>query len=358
MKKFFKRAGISAITIVLLLLFLVASFLIRGGAFRSVVAVSPGACEIVEIGSGSAEDIQIDRVNQIALMSVLDRRGIVVGRQVKGTVLALPLNSIGSKPEIALANQPDDFRPHGLSLFTDENGTQTLLVINHSTTLGERIELFEKKIGQTLFEHRETISSPLLVEPNDIVAISARRFYIANDSGASNGLERAAEMLLAIGLSPIIYFDGVEFSVPADDLRSSGGINVNKEKTEIYVGETSGKAIRIYGLNPDGTLAALKNTISLQSGVDNIDVDVDGNLWIANHTNTLALVKHFGDATSPAPTQIQRIRLSSDEAPQIDTIYEQNGDVFSAGSVGTLFNNQLLIGSITEPNVLRCYIND
>ncbi len=328
-------------------------FLVRGGVFYKNEAVSPGACKNIALSGGSAEDIQTNRLSKIAYLSVLDRRAIGSGKHLTGTVLSLDLGADNPVPQPALTSQPDDFRPHGLSLFTNVSGRTSLFVLNHAED-GEKIELFIKDGDDPAFEHIRTFSSPLLIEPNDIVAISESSFYVANDSGASNALERAAEMLLAIGLSPLVYFDGTTFSIPADDLKSAGGINVNQERTKLFVGETLGKSIKVYDLNTDGAVYGEPETISLAGGVDNIDVDANGVLWIANHTNTLSLIKHFTDASSPSPTQIQTITFNADDQVKITTVYEEDGTTFSAGSVANRVGDQILMGSITERRVRIC----
>ncbi|MDG2243863.1 MAG: hypothetical protein P8L66_10255 [Rhodospirillaceae bacterium] len=357
MKNLLKAVAIFLGAALLLVAIVVMSFMIRGGAFEEVVSISPGACRPIEIQEGSAEDLQIDRKSGTAFLSVLDRRGIVEGQSVKGSILALPLNSQKVKLSNALYSQPQDFRPHGLSIFVADNGTETLIVINHALA-GERIEIFEKQESQQLFSHVETITSPLLREPNDLVAVGPRQFYVANDSGATNGLEKAAEMIFGWGMSPLFYFDGSGLGVVDTGLKSSGGINVSPSYTELYVGETVGESIRVYRLERDRSLGEHADTINLQAGVDNIDIALNGDLWIANHTNTLALVQHFVNSDSPAPTQIQRLQILEDSGARITTIYENDGTEFSAGSVGAKYGNEFLIGSITERKLLRCQIND
>ncbi|MEQ9444942.1 MAG: SMP-30/gluconolactonase/LRE family protein [Rhodospirillaceae bacterium] len=329
------------------------TFLIRGGAFYETQAIAPGSCKNIALTDGSAEDIQTDRLSKTAYLSVLDRRAIGGGKRLTGTILSLDLNAETPVPQPALTSQPDDFHPHGLSLFTNDSGQTSLFVLNHAQD-GEKVELFIKQNDDTAFEHIRTYSSPLLIEPNDIVAITESSFYVANDSGASNPLERAAEMLLAIGLSPLVYFDGTTFSTPADDLKSAGGINVNQERTKLFVGETLGKSIKVYDLNADGALYGDPKTIALKGGVDNIDIDENGVLWIANHTNTLSLIKHFTDAASPAPTQIQTITFDAEDEADITTVYEEDGTTFSAGSVANKVEDRILMGSITEKRVRIC----
>lgn len=353
MKRVFKLSALIVGLILLVLVGVTATFLVRGGAFSEVVATSPGQCQKIEVPGGSAEDIQPDRQNNLALLSVMDRRAIVENRATDGTIAKLDLSDDAFSISPALASQPDRFQPHGISLFTAPDGTQTLFVINHAFGAGEFIEVFEKPSGQSLFDHIESLTSPFLIEPNDLVAVGSRQFYVANDSGASNGLERMAEMVFAVGLSPLVYYDGATFETVVDDLKSSGGINVNLAKSELYVGETMGESIRVFQLAADRSVEKETETISLNSGVDNVDLDADGNVWIANHINTVSLVRHFADATFPAPTQVQRISFGP-SGPRVETIYEKDGTEHPAGSVAVNFDDKFLVGSITEKQILYC----
>lgn len=355
MKRVLKLLALMVGLVLLVIAGITATFLIRGGAFSEVAQISPGQCQTIGIPGGSAEDIQPDRPNNLALMSVLDRRAIVENRATDGTVTRLNLTNDAFTIEPALASQPGKFQPHGISLFTAPNGTQTLFVINHAFGDGEFIEVFEKTSEQSLFDHIDSLTSPLLIEPNDLVAVGNRQFYVANDSGATNSLERMAEMVFAAGLSPLVYYDGVTFQTVANNLKSSGGITVNLAKSELYVGETMGEAIRVFKLAADHSVQREIETIPLNSGVDNLDLDSNGNIWIANHINTVSLVRHFSDATFPAPTQVQRISFASG-APQIETLYEKNGSEHSAGSVAVKFDDKLLVGSITEKQILYCQL--
>lgn len=354
MKIFVKRLALAVAIIFVIAVGSVISFLLRGGAFNEASSIAPGECTPLLLDLGSAEDIEPDYDVHEVLLSVIDRRGIVQGRPVTGNVLRMSL--AGQEPVIgpALEQIPDSFRPHGMSLVVNPDGSRTLFVINHASPLGEAIEVFEKLPGQDLFTHIDSLSDETLVEPNDIVGLGRRQFYVANDSGASNGLEQAAEMLFAVGLSPLTWFDGKSFTIPVDDLKSSGGINVNLSTRQLYVGETMGKSIRVYDLDEAGKVSGLHSMIALDTAPDNISVAPDGTIWVANHMNTLALVRHFTDASSIAPTQVQTIKAAGDSWGEARTIYENAGDAISAGSVAVPLRDKLVIGSITDPKILVC----
>jgi hypothetical protein len=77
----------------------------------------------------------------------------------------------------------------------------------------------------------------------------------------------------------------------------------------------------------------------------------------------LDLIRHFADPDHPAPTRIIRYRTQPDaplvdERVEIRDMFLDLGQAVSAGSVGTPFGGQLLIGSITEPKVLTCRLPD
>ena len=340
---------------VVLILIVIPSiiFLINANAFREAKDIIPEVCEEIEIPQGSAEDIQIDRENRLALLSVMDRRSTVEGKKVQGTILGIKLDGDEQKPIRILSGHPEDFRPHGLSLFTSDQGVQSLFVINHSTLNGERIELFERNVNENLFSHVRTFQSEQFIKLNDLVAVSPEKFYVVNDTGAENTFERALEMMLSVGMSALVYFDGDSFISPLKDLKSSAGINISLDQDKLYIGETLGKSIRIYGLNNDLSLGILQDTIDLNGGVDNIDVDEENNIWVANHINTISLIKHFINKEEYAPTQIQRVTLN-DSHNIIKTFFENDGSLISAGSVGVYDKNSLLIGSITEKKILKC----
>jgi len=354
MKRVIKSLALVFTALVIASTIVIAAFLVRGGAFDQVSSITPGKCRTLAISIGSAEDIDVDSDNGIAYLSALDRRGLVEGRQVHGNILKVNLNEKDLRLEPALTRVPDRFRPHGINLYTDHTGLQRLFVINHSGGVEEKIEVFEKMISEKLFRHVDTLANSIIKNPNDLVAVSATKFYIASDSGATNVIESAAEMLFAAGLSPLIYFDGDQFLEVRSDLKSSGGISADLSSKRLFVGETMGKSISIYSLGRDLSLEQHIETVELEGSVDNLDLDPDGNLWIANHANTLALVRHFIDAEIAAPSQVQKISGIGLMNQSITTIYENDGSEFSASSIGLRYKNMMLVGSITEPKILVC----
>ena len=348
---------IKSIFKLILVLILVAAVLFgivayRGGFFRSIEPHFAGSCEVLEL-EGSSEDIQIDRERGYAYLSLIDRRSLVTGDNVQGTIARVNLNERPLQVEQALWSKPDHFRPHGMSLFIDDTGRRHLFVINHPVHRGserEMVELFrERWPGQ--YDHVETFSSPLLNSPNDLAAVGPRQFYVAND--AAQGQFQAAAQQFGFGGSTIVYMDGDDARVVADDITSGGGINVSADGLVLYVSETNGQSVRVMErVVPGGDLVNIA-TIDVPQSPDNIDVAEDGSLWVAGHANTLKLIQHFINET-PAPSQVLRIRFDDSGDSTVAEIYLDTGEEISASSVGATYDNLLLIGSITDRRILVC----
>jgi arylesterase/paraoxonase len=294
--------------------------------------------------TGSGEDVQVDRARGLAYVSLFDRQGVVKSEPVgPGDILRLDLTSTPPEAVSALADGPQ-LRPHGISLFIDGIGQRHLFVINHPedrTTGKERIERYREETPG-LFRHQETFMSPLITRANDMVAVGERQFYVVQDVDRKSSEK----------LTKLVYCNGNDYSVVADDIQSGGGINISPDYRTLYIAETNAKRIRVVALDPsDGSVYATEY-IDLGTSPDNIDVAEDGSLWVAAHSNVAALVMHFIVGTK-APSQVVRIDLSG-EKPEIKEIYLNAGAQISASSVGATYGNKLLIGSITDRKLLVC----
>lgn len=354
MKTWLRRIGWTALALVALLAIVVFDFLRHGGQFKTLQPHFAGTCTTVPL-EASAEDIQIDRARGLAFLSYLDRRAQVEGKAVLGTVMMLDLNQPDSRPRPALATDPPQFRPHGMSLYRAGDGSQRLFVISHPPVGGHVVEILEQSATGAFVAVR-SVRDPLLLDPNAIVAAGPEQFYIANDSGATNAFSRLTELLFRRGLSQVVYFDGKSMRAVATDLKSASGIAMSPDGSRIYVAETSGNRMSIYERNAaSGDLSFLEH-VDLGSAADNINVDADGSVWIAAHAKVLALGMHFGDASKPAPTQLFRFLPTAKGKARLSEVYLDGGQQISAGSVGAVFGHQLLIGSITERKILRCQL--
>jgi len=346
-KKWQKRTLTVVGALVLVVGLFTLEFMSFGGQFRDLSVRSPGACSTLPLNA-SAEDIQIDRNRSIAYLSSLDRRGLVEGLAVEGTVLQVDLVADPLRTEPALSSAPPGFRPHGMSLYRMGDGKQRLFVISHPEGDEHVIEVFEQN-ADNRFTHVGSIRDPLLVSPNAIVAVGPQQFYVANDKGDAGFLGRIGESLFRTGLSTVVYFDGESMRVEAERLKSAVGMGLSPDGLTAYVAETLGKRVSVYTRNPLTGDLTFKQHIELDGSPDNINVDADGALWIAVHAKLIDLIRHFGDASHHAPTTLLRYAAGT-----TTPVYVNDGSEISAGSVGAAFGGRLYMGSITEPQLLIC----
>jgi arylesterase/paraoxonase len=336
------------------LLILIAGWIVHlyraAGQFKRIEPHFSGRCEPVA-GVVGPEDITIHPVTGIAYVSSCDRRAVQQGRPGGGAIYAYDLNAVAS-PTINLTPDADpDFRPHGLSLFVGEGGQGVLFVINHQGG-SHRIEIYDLK-GEGLI-HRKTLASTVLVSPNDIVGVGPESFYVTNDHRFPSGWRRALEDYLRLRLSNVVFFDGSEFVQAASGIGYANGINVSPDGKLLYVCSITEGSVRVYDRDPASGRLSLREKIGLGTGVDNIEVDVQGDLWIGAHPKLLTTAKHFKDPGSLSPSQVLRLSPGEGGGYDVQEVYLDTGEEISASTVAAVRGDRLLIGAVFEPKFLDC----
>ncbi len=354
MKRILRTIGLIVGLIVLLAVVGIGKFLADSGQFTELHPHFAGTCSSLDVAKGSAEDIVIDQAAGVAYLSVLDRKNLMRTPEIEGTIERIDLKADTWTVEPAVESGPSDLHPHGMSLYVGADGVKRLFVLSHPHNKPNTVEIFDAT-EDGKWKHAATVRDTLFVKPNDLAAVGPNQFYVANDSGAKNGFDRATEMMLGRQLSTLAYYNG-DKGVPAVvDMTGAGGIAISTDGRTMWVAETTARRIQVYGREPvNGSLTPLRS-IDLPGGPDNIDVAVDGSLWIAAHPSTVALVKHFTSG-APAPTQIFHIEDPAGAAPKVTEVYLNLGEQLSAGSVAAVYKDKMIVGSITEKKVLVCTV--
>jgi arylesterase/paraoxonase len=340
------------LVVVLLLAILVFEFLRHLGQFRQIAPHFAGTCKAVPL-DGSAEDIQIDRDSAIAYLSVLDRRAVQEGKDVTGTINKVDLKSPRMTRSPAVAGAPDGFRPHGLSLYTDGDGVQRLYVINHPAGKPHTVEVFERGRDGT-FQHSETITNPWLLDPNAIVAVGRRQFYVVNRFGSPPGVRRVIEFAFRRASASIVYYDGKVMREVAEPVALGTGIAASADGGRVYLSEANAHRLRVYSRNSASGDLELFQNVNIFSAGDNLSIAEDGAIWVAAHPRPIQLIRNLHDPKELSPTQVLRVAADPQTENRISEIYMNDGAEISAGSVAAIFDQRLLIGSLTEHKMLVC----
>ena len=320
----------------------------QSGAFKSVVNHFEGTTQKIE-GVAGGEDLTIDQSTGIAFVSSMDRWSARKLSDVHGAIFRLNLNDSVLTLSNLTANINFEFNPHGISLFQSSEGKKILFVINHKHA-GNYVEIFEYRNDSLI--HRESISDPLMISPNDLVGVGERSFYFTNDHNEKASTFRMIKDLLGIGTGNVIYFDGVKgIKTDVTGVRYANGININNEGSELYLAATSGKEVYVFDRDASGTLSKV-GEISCDTGVDNIEVDTENNLWIGCHPQLLKFLAHAKDEQKLSPSEIIRLTPTGKSQFKQETIYINDGSEISASSVAARFRNKLLIGPVFQSHLV------
>jgi len=338
---------------------LVAGFVLRllwrAGTFRGIEPHFAGTCRLVP-GAVGSEDLTIHPRTGLALISSSDRRADRAGRPVPGAIWAYDPEA--ESPELVNLTPSADasFQPHGISLWAGEDGRDALFVINHpppQTGLPENtIEIFDLLEGPRLV-HRATLTDPLLVMINDLVAVDIDRFYVTRTHRYPPGGMQAIETYLQLSGAQVLFYGPGGFRSAIEDLVYPNGINVSPDGRTLYVAAVSDMALRVYERDPARESLRLREVVPLPGGPDNIEVAADGSLWIGAHPKLLRVGAHAADPAARSPSQVLRVTPDG----RVDEVYLDSGEQISAASVAAVRGRRLLIGQIFDDGFLDCRMN-
>jgi len=334
------------LVLIIVLVVFVANIFISTGYFRTIENKFEG--EIVKkIALKGAEDITVNSTNQFALISATNRDTIPSVIEKHGGLYLMELKSgnYNIKPLTANFNKP--FAPHGISMFKTDSAYK-VMAINH-TLKGHSIEVFTLE-GETLtFE--KTLTHNSMVSPNDVVIIDENRFYFTNDHRYTKGVGRLLEDYAGVSLSNVIYFDGESYKEVASGIAYANGINYDANRNLLFVASPRDFLIKVYSTNTDGSLEFIED-IDCSTGVDNIEFDSDGNLWIGSHPNLLKFAAYAQGKEAISPSEIIKIEYKGKNDYKVEKIYANDGTDMSASTVAAPFENFILTGNVMDENFL------
>jgi arylesterase/paraoxonase len=349
-----KSIVIALIVVVLAAVWLVFDTVKDAGELKKLKPHDSGRCRTIT-GVVGAEDITIHPQTGMAFISSDDRRALFRGEQTQGAIYAYDLKSDTSNLVHLTQDFAHEFHPHGISLLAGGNGAASLFVVNHRQD-GHFVEIFDYADNRLL--HRESISGELMTSPNDVAAVGPRSFYVTNDHGNVSAFGRTLEEYLRLERSYVLYYDGEKFRVVAKDLSYANGINVSHDGKKIYVAATTGLRINVYDRDLASNELKLSQEIDLGTGVDNIELDAAGNLWIGAHPQLLTFTRYAKDPARLSPSEILKISFAPNNDYQVEQVYLNEGEAISGSSVGAVFEQKLLIGSVFDEHFLVCEMGE
>ncbi len=336
-------------TLLALLLLLVGFVLytfISTGFFRTVENRFDGET-LLEIPIKGAEDIIVSMADSFALVSATARLSFPPMEQEHGGLYHMELKSGNFVLTHLTSEFGKEFAPHGISMFKRDS-VYTIAVVNHM--LHEHsIEIFTL-IGKEL-THIRTERSTKLVSPNDIVLLDEKRFYVTNDHGNAEGFGRLLEDYGNLAISNVLYFDGQQFSEAAEGVSFANGINLDTKRNLVFVASPRRFLIKVYQPQTDGSLTFVED-ISCGTGVDNIEFDTDGNLFVGCHPNLLRFTAYAKGSKQTAPSEVLKVVYNGIGDYTVESVYSNDGTQVSGTSVAAPFGNLLFVGTVKDDKLL------
>lgn len=303
------------------------------------------ACSALEIAPGT-EDVTFDAGTGLVFVSTDDRRA-------EGTS---PGNGIWAfdpdDPETTLrrvsADAPANFRPHGISVYRDEDHAR-LFVISHPDD-EHHVLIFDIAEDGAL-THVRTVSDPAIYWPNDLAAVGPEQFYVSNSSYFGDNPLGVFEALLGLPLTNLVFFDGQSASEAAGGLVYGNGVQVSADGTRIYAANFIGQKLNVYDRDPSTNALTKVETWRAPFGLDNVELDENGDVWIAGNTETFSFLDHQADPNARAPSKA--VRFDAETGDWTSVFYSSGEDIDSA-SVITPVGDQMILGAVFDSHVLIC----
>ena len=332
--------------LVLILVVLYVLYIFNSTGFFRTIENTTVSSEQVEMTG--AEDMQIRYEDNFMLFSSDDRASRRDGDTIQGHLYFMDLLEENSKPIQLTKDLAFPFFPHGISMFRKSANEYVVYVVNH-VDQEHSIEVF-KLFGDSLV-HKNPLKDPAMISPNDVVAIGENEFYFTNDHGKTKGIGKVLEEYVPLAGSNVIYFDGNSYQEVADRILYANGINFDDNRNLLFVASSRGFEVKVYNVGADRNLQFIED-IDCATGIDNIEFDESGKLWIGCHPSLLAFASYAKGNSTTAPSEVISIDYRGEGDYSIESIYVNDGNDISAASVAAPYQNKLFVGNVMDDHFL------
>jgi len=330
----------------------------QAGQFTTIKNMRIGVCQAYG-GILAPEDIVIDRETGTAFISSLERKSAAGRSGRRGTIEMIDLAGYKTGSAINFTDVtpalPKRFHPLGLSLFTGNDGTKRLFVVNQAGDGTHSVEIF-RIAGKSLEHERSVDLGRQVVFANDVAAVGPESFYVT-DSAGPGAVSQALNFSLQRNRSKVFYFDGKKISPVADDFVMANGIAASKGGEEVYVLDTFARSLRFFKRNVATGGLSDSGVLFIGTGVDNIDVGDDGSFWIAAHPRLIDFAMYAAGLKSISASQVIHAVPGKKLGGEVRTQYLDLGKEISGASVAVAYANNFIIGSARDNKLVICVRN-
>jgi arylesterase/paraoxonase len=302
------------------------------------------ACTAIEIAPGT-EDLVFDAASGLVFVSASDRRaeGMAPGNGIYAFDPYTP-----DSLRLVSADAPADFRPHGISLYRDGE-TARLFVVSHPAT-GSQVLIFNISEDGNL-AHVRTVTDPAIYSPNDLAATGPESFYVTNSSRSGDNPLGVLEALLGLPLVDLVFFDGERAEQAAGGLIYGNGVQLSPDGSRVYAANFIAQRISVYERDAATNALTKVDTFRAPFGLDNIEVDEAGGLWVAGNTEVFSFLAHQADPAVHAPSFAVRFEP---EAGEWTPVFYNDGSAIDSASVIAPLPDRFLVGAVFDSHILSC----
>jgi len=147
------------------------------------------------------------------------------------------------------------------------------------------------------------------------------------------------------------YFDGTSYKIVAEDIAYANGINLDHSRDILFVASPRHSKVIVYDIQDDGSLKK-EDEIPCGSGVDNIEFDENGSLWIGSHPNGLATIPYFEGDNEFSPSEIVVVNYKKKGEHEVHSIYESDGKDMSASTVAIPYKDRVYVGNVMDDHFI------
>jgi arylesterase/paraoxonase len=302
------------------------------------------ACTAIEIAPGT-EDVTFDPVSGLVFVSADDRRA--AGMSPGNGIWVFEPDAPESL-RLVSADAPADFRPHGISLYRDEDVAR-LFVVSHPAS-GSQVLIFNIGEDGTL-AHVRTVTDPAIFSPNDVAATGPDSFYVTNSSRLGDNPGGVLEALLGLPIVNVVHFDGETAKQVAGGLVYGNGIAMSEDGSRVYAANFIAQRIDVFERDPVTNALHKIDTFRAPFGLDNIELDEAGDLWVAGNTEVFSFLAHQSDPEDRAPSFAVRFDHSTGNW---EPVFYSGGELIDSASAITPLPDRFLIGAVFDSHVLSC----
>ena len=342
------RTGRRAVIPVALAVLVMAAWAGTAQAHCRAVAVTANGRPVVGI-----EDLAVDEPLGRVLLSAYDRRA--APEEAGGGLFLLPLAALaGERGEAVKASAgfrpAGGFRPHGMDLRVEADGSRSVLVVNRrwdGTTVVERFSL----AGDTL-RHHDTVENPLLCRANEVAFLDGDRFLFTSDHGGCGWAAVAMENALNLRRSFVGLVEAGQARVLAAGIGFANGLLPDPASDRLYVAATREQAVLVYRLSAllAGDGAALVKRIAVPGGPDNLTAAGD-RVLAAVHASLFRLALHRAGLPGGESVPTRIVALGS---AGVEVIAEDEGRLLPGATVAAAWSGGIIAGSATSDRLLVC----